>query len=167
MFFLLSRVVRNLSLPKKENYKAKDSIGMERNIMNFIINETIDDIKPFLSEEDRKKIDLHTELVWYNIKQYSTKLALDFISYIMQCDYDRKSFAIDVVSKLPRIEQPIMFNIFDGKDPLDLIIETIKKNLGNNKNMESVRPLWSSEDKLLYWKGENNDIWRLWYTHSY
>jgi len=28
----------------------------------------------------------------------------------------------------------------------------------NNKNMESVRPLWSSEDKLLYWKGENNDI---------
>ena len=127
-------------------HKVKDSLSQEKNVIEMLISESIDDAKPFMSAEDRKRVEEFEDGFWQNV-EYSAK---EFESYFNRLSIDRKTWSLehmkDMNAKNP-FSSNIVFNLYNGKSALDTIIEIITKNLSTQTQVDKVRCLWGG----LYW----------------
>jgi RNA ligase len=142
-------------------HRSKDSILREKNVVSMIVNQTIDDIKPFLIEDDIKKIDEFFDLFYSGIGYVGLQI-LKTVQEVRAVCPDKKTFALEYADKYDAHMRSIIFKSYsvepDYAHMLDLVTECmdsiIAKNLGSQTKIDSVRYLWN-DHKWVY--GDFND----------
>ena len=125
-------------------HKSKDSISQEKNVLQIIIEGSVDDLVPLLTPEDGERIKSFQGAFWKGLED----VGMDIHDAYRQIErgQDQKEFAtMAVPSVLPQY-QPFMFKLRKGVPVRDLLIEQIGKSLGSQPKIETSRWLWSNLD---------------------
>ena len=124
-------------------HKTKDNLIWEKNVVELLINEKMDDVKPYMLEEDLKRVDSFETDFWIGINGMVNWYE-EYFQAMLVTGADRKQFAQRMMPYIPKgsFLPQFVFGRFDGKDPRELIINHIKKNCGTQTKVDSVREMW-------------------------
>jgi RNA ligase len=109
-------------------HKVKDSLSREKDVIDLIINEKLDDVKPFMLE-DASSVDRYE-------RYYQT---------VLSSGLDRREFAqrwMPTIQPQDPFAPTYVFARFDNKGSRDLILNQIKRNISTSTKLETVRYLW-------------------------
>lgn len=137
-------------------HRVKDECSRERDVLNLILMEKLDDIKPLLTPEDLDRVDNfqisiersiktttnYLEIVWESVKEMTKK---DFA-----CSEDGKHVQ-DVVHK------SILFKMFDNPEAKikDLVLDKVRRIANTRHDYEKrIREFLCFK---FDWKGQQND----------
>jgi RNA ligase len=125
-------------------HKAKEKILQDRNIVELILDDKLDDVKAHLPQEDR---DL--------LEQFEFEIVADIADRVYMIDndlrclqdssVDRKTFALEHASNYDQFTRAVIFKNFDGKDTnkiWDDVRNTIRNNLTKTVKYEAIRDAW-------------------------
>ncbi len=125
-------------------HKAKEKILQDRNIVELILDDKLDDVKAHLPQEDRDRLTQFENT--FNLR-LADKLA-DFaneLNWIHEDSIDRKTFAIEHAPKFEPFTRAILFKNFDKIDHNKLwddIRNTVRNNLTKTVKYEAIREAW-------------------------
>lgn len=135
------RFIDNMYKIKTHDYirlhKNLEKINYEKDILEIIISDKIDDILPILSDEKRVKIINYSQIVNKNLIEYASELANKVDFY--KSNYDKKKFAIEVMPSLNKIETNLIFKIWNGSDVMNSVKDIIANNIRVTTDIENIR----------------------------
>jgi RNA ligase len=127
-------------------HKTKDSLSQEKNVIDLLLSENVDDAKAFMMPEDRRRVELFEDQFWAGVEE----TALSFGAYydtLVQQGIDRKTWALEYMkaqNDKNRFASSIVFNLYNGKDALKTVIEIIAKNISSQTKVDECRILWGN-----------------------
>lgn len=127
-------------------HKVKDALAHEKNVVELLINETADDVKPHMLEQDRVRLEQYETDFWIGI----AKTVRDYEAYfqaLLDAGIDRKNWALNHMATDQQTRpylSNIVFGLFDGRDARKLILDIIAKHTGTQTRIDSVRSLWGN-----------------------
>lgn len=124
-------------------HRSKDAIAFEKNVLEVILNDAVDDLIPLLSDEDGDRLKEFQSKFWSGVEQCSDEMNKLFDSGSTAYP-DKKDFAVNFVQRqiLP-IHAPIMYGMKQGKNSKVIICEMINKSLSSQTKIDDNRWLWS------------------------
>ena len=121
-------------------HKTKDILTQEKNVIDLIVNEAMDDAKAFMMEEDRKRVEEFEHKFWYEVNLTIQILEVT-VKSITQYQ-TRKEFALNDYDMYPT-HRAVVFACWDGsKSVRDEVLKVIKKNLGSQTKVNGIRHLF-------------------------
>jgi RNA ligase len=129
-------------------HKTKDSMNLEKNIVELLINEKMDDTKAFMMVEDRERVEDFENKFWNGITATVHNYA-EMWAELCAHKMDRKRFALERVPalKLKDHNAPgIMFGMFDNKGLRDMVVDLIRKNCNTQTKVSQIRYLWGGHE---------------------
>lgn len=131
-------------------HKTKEAIHYERNLVDLIINQHVDDLLPHMSDEMIDRVGIYTADFWTDLAVFETRIANSLKRWSV---LDRKDFAIksEGASWINPLERSFVFKCWDNPESLKLNIEAhVKRNLGSEKSFQQkVKPILNSA----HWSG--------------
>ena len=125
-------------------HKAKEAILQDRNIVELILDEKLDDVKAHLPAEDRFELGRFEHL--FNIEVYGqAQLISNMVEHIREENIDRKTFALEIGPKFDQYTRAAIFKCWDETDDnkiLDCVRYTIRNNLTKTVKYEAIRDTW-------------------------
>lgn len=122
-------------------HKVKDAISLEKNVIDLIVNEKLDDAKPLMLEEDRKRIEKFESEFWTGIDKTVTIYNNMFREF--QVAYkDKREFAIECMPTLHSTTKTVMFAMWNGKDARSTVLDIVMRNVGSQVKIDGVREMW-------------------------
>ena len=124
-------------------HKTKDNLIWEKNLIELMINEKLDDTKPYILDEDLRRVEAFETDFWIGINGMVNWYE-EYFQAMLVTGADRKQFAQIMMPYIPKgsFLPQFVFGRFDGKDARELIINHIKKNCGTQTKVDSVREMW-------------------------
>ncbi len=125
-------------------HKAKEKILWDRNIVEMILDNTLDDVKAHLLDEDRER------LVAFELK-FNAALSgvitniVDDITTILMADMTRKEFALEHAKNFDPYTRAVIFRHFDDcnvSGVFDTVLNTVRKNVTKNSNWDELNKTW-------------------------
>jgi RNA ligase len=95
-------------------HKARDSIREERHVIQYIVDEKVDDILPKLEQEDRDNLIVYQRKVLQSIADFTTA-ATNAVRMFHRSWTDRKAFALYSTNAEPFLRQAT-FHFWDRRD---------------------------------------------------
>ena len=133
-------------------HKTKDNLTHEKNVVDLLINEKMDDAKAFMMDEDRKRVEQFETEFWEGIAQQVANYDRYF-AMVQAAGLDRKGFALQwmpTIAPQDPYASGIVFGKFNGIDTRQMIVDIVKKNCGTQTKVDSVRSLWGGNAKWNY-----------------
>ena len=125
-------------------HKAKEAILQDRNIVELILDEKLDDVKAHLPAEDRFELGRFEHL--FNIEVYGQALGIsNMVEHIREENIDRKTFALEIGPKFDQYTRAAIFKCWDEIDDrkiVDCVRNTIRNNLTKTVKYEAIRDAW-------------------------
>lgn len=123
-------------------HKAKESVLQEKNVLQLVLRDELDDVLPLLEPEDREAIERYAAEVREGLASV-VRHVNEFVE--SGAKLDQKAFATGHLGGLnPRLH-PIAFQVRAGKDARQSVVEAILKKCGTQTAVDSVRPLFGAE----------------------
>lgn len=123
-------------------HKSKDAINQEKNVLQTILDDSVDDLIPLLTPEDAERVKAFQNAFWASV----TDLCIDMghLFDIGNKKYpDKKDFAVEYVQKETlSIYAPIMYGMKNGKGSKQIIVDMIRKSLTTQTKVDENRWLW-------------------------
>lgn len=120
-------------------HKSKDSISQEKNVLNCILQDAVDDLVPLLAPNDGERIKAFQNAFWVAVEDVSYEMAQKFLSG-NNVYPDKKDFAVEFVQKkVSPIHAPIMYGMKGGKGSRGILVEMIEKSLSSQPKIDSAR----------------------------
>jgi RNA ligase len=114
-------------------HKCIDRITFDRNIVDLIINEEVDDVIPTLPTAQVDRIRDFERRFWEAFKTKEDMLLADSDICSQLYGDDRKRIALEYVPTLPnKADAQFIFRQLDGHDLRDLMLKHIEKNISTN-----------------------------------
>jgi RNA ligase len=138
-------------------HKVKDSLSQEKNIIDLLVNDKIDDIKPHMLDSDRQSLEHFENAFWSGINTQVENYQRYF-SMVISSGLDRKAYAqnwMPTIIKQDPHAPSIVFGCFDGRDIRSMILDTIRKNCTTRTRIDSVRQLWEGHRWQYGFNGED------------
>ena len=138
-------------------HKTKDNLTFEKNVVDLLVNEKMDDAKPFMMQEDRERVEQFETEFWSGVADAVNKYE-KYFQMVLAAGLDRKRYALEwmpTVKANDPFAPTFVFARFNGKDPRELIVEEIKKNTGTQTKIDSVRELWGNARWNYRFNGDN------------
>jgi len=124
-------------------HKAKESIAFEKNIVDLLVTEKIDDAKAFMLDEDRHRVERFEAEFWGGFNNKELELEAELKMAGIATNGDRKMFAVEIAPKMEPVARSLFFAVWDGKRNLtEEMISVIQKNTGSQPKLDTVRHLW-------------------------
>jgi RNA ligase len=123
-------------------HKSKDSISQEKNVLQTILNDSVDDLVPLLTPEDAERVKAFQNAFWASVMDLC--IDIDHLFRLGVEKYpDKKDFAVEYVQKetLP-MYAPIMYAMKGGKGSRATIVDMISKSLSSQTKIDAARWLW-------------------------
>jgi RNA ligase len=123
-------------------HKSKDAINQEKNVLQTILEDSVDDLVPLLTPEDAERVRAFQTAFWMAVEDVCTTIHDTY----KQIDkgQDQKEFAtIAVPSVLPEY-QPFMYRLRKGVPVKDLVVDQIRKSLSTQTKIDERRWLWGN-----------------------
>jgi len=118
-------------------HKTLERIVFDRNIVNLIINEEVDDVVPMLPTVQADRVREFEHRFWERFKETEERLMLLFLE--AQTKYtDRKQVATEFVPTLKnKADAGLLFRMMDGKDLREQMLEHIEKHISTNTRWDA------------------------------
>jgi RNA ligase len=125
-------------------HKTKDAINQEKNVLQCLLNDSVDDLVPLLTPEDADRLKRFQGAFWAGLVDVGT----DIHDTYRQIDrsQSQKDFALFAVPSVLPQYQPFMFKLRKGVPVRDLLIEQIGKSLGSQTKIDAARWMWGNLD---------------------
>lgn len=124
-------------------HKAKEAILQDRNIVELILDDKLDDIKAHLPAEDRDLLGLFEFQI--NSRIINRAELLVDATKREQCLGDRKYFALNRAQEYSSYSRAIVFALWDDNTYMrssELVRKTIRNNLTKTVKYEELRDHW-------------------------
>ena len=123
-------------------HKAKEAILQDRNIVELILDNKLDDVKAHLPAEDRDRLSQFE--FDFNIEVASTCMTIESIlDGIAEDVIDRKTFALEIAPNFNQFMRAAVFSCWDDKSKVyDTVRNTIRNNLTKTVKYEAIRDAW-------------------------
>ena len=118
-------------------HRSKDAINQEKNVLQTILDDTVDDLVPLLTPEDAHRVQAFQNAFWMAVEDVGTNVH-DLYRGIDN-GQDQKEFATVAVPSVRPKYQPFMFKLRKGIPVRDLLIEQIGKSLGSQTKIDQIR----------------------------
>lgn len=125
-------------------HKTLDHLNHEKDVIRLIVDEKLDDAKPFLPEDLMKKADDFAKAIFTGVKKYASDLFWE-----VQADFDntngsKKKFAEKVKDlKDQRFRFWAWDHLEDGEDALfEQMLVQVGNNLGSQTKVNEFRWVW-------------------------
>ena len=120
-------------------HKSKDSISQEKNVLQTILEDAVDDLVPLLTPEDAERIKAFQNAFWASVEDVSYEMAQKFLSG-NNVYPDKKDFAVEFVQKkVDPSHAPVMYGMKGGKGSRGILVEMIEKSLSSQSKIDSAR----------------------------
>jgi len=114
-------------------HKTIDRVKFDRNIVDLIINEDVDDVIPMLPQEQVTRIRDFETRFWVAFKQKENRLYGLRVAAQQSYEDDRKRIALEFVPTLEhKTDASFIFRMLDGHNIRDLLLQHIEKNINTN-----------------------------------
>lgn len=126
-------------------HKTKDNLNFEKNVIDLIVNEKIDDAKSFMLDDDRHRVEKFEHEFWVGFAKTVARYQ-DYFDNVAS-RMDRKSWAqfhMPTVKQQNPFTPQVIFGMYDGKNAHNLVLDVIRKNLGTQTKVDAVRHLWGN-----------------------
>lgn len=127
-------------------HKSKDIITYEKNIINLLVNGKIDDIKSFVFEEDRRRIENFETKFWQGVADTVDRYDNYWLE-VQKAGLDRKSYAVNWMPKIKDTDSfapTFIFGKFSGNNSREMVIDSIRRSTGSAAKIELTRNLWGN-----------------------
>lgn len=120
-------------------HRSKEQINSEKNIIQVIINDAVDDMIPLLTEDDATRLRKFQSDFWGAVDEVAQDLTTIFEGGDKMYP-DKKEFAVEFVNRmLLPIHRPFMFGMKQGKECKQLLIDSIEKSLTSQTKLNDSR----------------------------
>ena len=123
-------------------HKTKEVLQFEKDVLQLIFGDKLDDAKAFMDEADRDRVERYNTDLFANIE--AKALELTTLAATLTTEGMTKKEFVERVRSLTTLqdqEQGILFRIFDGGSAADTIRSIIAKHISTGPRVESVRHL--------------------------
>lgn len=131
-------------------HKSKDAITYEKNVVEMIVNEAVDDIKATLTQDDRDRLDKFTTAFWNGLNDYSDQLHDKIIRKLNENGFAPRATYAEIVKSsndLNGYERAIAFSAFEEaslENVISRVLQVVKKNMGTQKKIDEIRFMWGN-----------------------
>jgi RNA ligase len=125
-------------------HRAKDAICSEKDVWKLFIEDSLDDIKPLLPEEDRDSLDRFSNAFRSIIDGVASNFATLVAEQKKIIGDDKKAFAIGFVSKRATWERGLLFKIWEGKEATEVVCDFISNNVSTRTKIDLIRPIFGN-----------------------
>jgi RNA ligase len=125
-------------------HRAKDSLTQEKNLIELILEEKLDDVKGFLPVDDLARVENYEREFWQGVAIAADTWKKRWGVIKVEHGSDRKSFALD--PKYQNLDGNLKSSVFRYWDNADAnwqaaVLDVIRKNLGTQTKVDDVRKL--------------------------
>ena len=119
-------------------HRTKDAVRFEKNVLNIIADNKVDDLLPLLDEADKTKVLAYRE----QVNDAVSKVCKAY-DVVLDCarfsGATRKEFALEYATKLPI--QSIAFDLYGKKkdNTREAILEYVARNCSTPRNLKKVK----------------------------
>lgn len=125
-------------------HRVKEAIQQDRNIVELIIEDHIDDIKAQMLPQDIDRLnDFHNQFI-NKITSLAQNVS-NFVSKAHEENISRKDFSLEWVNDLDPLTKALCFRIWYNPSPQTALVEiknTIRNNLNKNSKYFELRNIW-------------------------
>jgi RNA ligase len=114
-------------------HKTVDRIVFDRNIVNLIINEEVDDVVPMLPQVQADRVRDFETRFWsaFKVKEDRLLAERDIVGQLY--NNDRKRIALEFIPTLEdKADASFIFRMLDGHSVRELMLQHIEKNINTN-----------------------------------
>lgn len=123
-------------------HKSKDQISQEKNVLQTILSDSVDDVIPLLTPDDAIRLKAFQNAFWLAVDDLASEMA-DMYNAGCIMYPDRKDFATQFVqTKILPIHAPIMYAMKGGKGSRQTIVDMISKLLTTQTKIDQNRWLF-------------------------
>jgi RNA ligase len=127
-------------------HKSKDSISQEKNVIDCILGDAVDDLVPLLAPDDADRLQRFQGAFWAGLDEVAYEMAELFVEGNKMYP-EKKDFAVEFVQKeVEPIYAPIMYAMKAGKGSQEVLIEQIRKSLGSQQKIDTARWMFGGID---------------------
>jgi RNA ligase len=128
-------------------HKSKDAISQEKNVIDLIVNDQVDDLIPLLTVDDVNRILQFQKAFWLSVDDVASDIT-DQFQYGNKKYPDKKDFAVKFVqgigSSVPPKLVPIMYKMRSGTGAKEAIIQAIQKSVSTQTKIDENRWLFGN-----------------------
>lgn len=123
-------------------HKSKEQINQEKNVLQVILDDSVDDVVPLLTPDDAQRLKEFQGVFWASVVDLC--IDMDHLFQIGVEKYpDKKDFAVEYVQKeIPPMYAPIMYAMKGGKGSRQTIVDMISKSLSTQTKIDENRWLF-------------------------
>jgi RNA ligase len=123
-------------------HKSKEQISQEKNVLQVILSDSVDDVVPLLTQDDATRLKAFQGAFWASVVDLC--IDMDHLFQMGDKKYpDKKDFAVEYVQKeIPPMYAPIMYAIKNGKGSRQTIVDMISKSLSTQNKIDQNRWLF-------------------------
>lgn len=133
---------------KSENYlqlhKGKSAIANERNVVELVVNDKVDDVVPLLSTDDADRLRKFQLAFWFQVDECVSDIVDTYLNEGGADITDKKQFATQFVSTLPRHIHHFMYGLHQGRGCKEMVVDAIKKSTNSIAKFEQGKWMWGN-----------------------
>lgn len=119
-------------------HKTVERIVFDRNIVNLIINEEVDDVVPMLPQVQADRVREFETRFWTAFKINEDRLLAERDIARQLYEDDRKRIALEFVPTLEnKADASFIFRMLDGHSLRELLLQHIEKNISSNTKWDA------------------------------
>jgi RNA ligase len=127
-------------------HKTKDAINQEKNVLQTILNDSVDDLVPLLTPEDADRLKRFQGAFLAGLDEVALEMAELFVKGNKMYP-EKKDFAVEFVQKkVDPIYAPIMYAMKAGRGSKEVLIDMIRKSLSSQTKIDAARWMWGNLD---------------------
>jgi RNA ligase len=125
-------------------HRSKEAINQEKNVLQTILEGSVDDLVPLLTPEDADRIQRFQNAFLKGLDEVACEMAELFVEGNKMYP-EKKDFAVEFVQKkVSSLHAPIMYAMKGGKGSKEVLIDMIGKSLSSQPKINDARWMFGS-----------------------
>jgi RNA ligase len=122
-------------------HRSKDAISREKNVINVIVNDQVDDLIPILTESDAQRLRDFQRAFWMSVDDVANDVVYLYLTNGIGYT-EQREYAQGFVAAQPRHLHPFLYGLRKGKGMKDMLVYSIKKALSTQGKIDASRWMW-------------------------
>ncbi len=127
-------------------HKTKDMLQFEKDVLRLILDENMDDALGFMDAADRDRVERFIAAFEAGLKVVGDDLVRRVEEGRAQTGGEKKRFAMEFIKTQPKNLHGLLFSVYDGHAPREVICDFLKKHVSSQPKVNAVRYLFNGVD---------------------
>ncbi len=117
-----------------------DMLQLEKNVLDLVLSGSLDDAKALMTDDSRQRVERYLEAVERGAVVAAGQLGVYVQMAIDDVGQDRKRLAVEWINKVEGSDRALLFQIVNGRNPIEVVLDHVRKNCGTASKVEAIRP---------------------------